>query len=360
METKKLFEKYYARLRLSGILKSLVCAGAIGFGVMFGVALTLWFMDPAVWEVIVYSLGSGILATALITPLFYFTRFRPSTQGIARMIDRLGLEERVITMYELEKDESFMALKQREDAKAKLQTVNEKQLKFHVSVVALILLISVGVIGLGMTTVSVLGAHGIIDKEAINEPIEQVFDRPNYCEVNYVAYGFGTIDGELAQLVEEGEDATPVVAVADEGYIFMGWDDGVETPDRWDRNLHDHLFVNAVFVPIQESEDGESMENPNEDMPEDDAPSDAPDSGEDNEGEESEQPPSVAPPTESDSTSSGTGGSQVYDDNTIIDGETDYSAEFEYDSNMEDLAGDESMPPDLKDSIGGYYDSLKP
>ena len=361
METKKLFEKYYARLRRIGLLKSLILSGIIGLTVMFGVALALWFFDPAVWEVIVYSLGGGLVVTGLFMPLFYFTRFRPSTQKIAKMIDQLGLEERIITMYELEQDESYIAMKQREDAKAKMSEVNEKQIKVRLSRVALVFLLIVGVFGLGMTTVSVLGAHGIIDKEALMPELPPIFDNTEWCEVNYVAYGFGMIEGEEAQLVEKGQDATPVVAIADDGYIFMGWDDGVETPDRWDRHVEDHLYVNAVFVPVQESEDGESMQQPqdNQDPPEQDQPQNEPDDS-DQDDQQSEQDPSMSPPQENQDPSDGSGGSQMYDNNTIIDGETDYTTEFDYDTNMEDLAGDDSLPPDLKDSIGGYYDTLKP
>ena len=360
MNTKKLFEKYYARLRTAGIIKSLILSGIIGFAVMFGIAVMLWFMDPAVWEVVVYSLGAGIVVTALFMPLFYFTRFRPSTQGIARLIDRLGLDERVITMYELEQDESYIAMKQREDAKTKMDEVNEKQIKFRFSKVALVFLAVVGVFGIGMTTVSLLGAHGIINKEAFNEVIDPIFNPPDYCEINYVAYGFGMIEGEEAQLVEKGEDATPVVAIADDGYIFMGWDDGVETPDRWDRHLEDHLYVNAVFVPVQESEDGESMQQPPQDMdmPQEDEPQDEPSDSDDQQESDTEQDPSETPPDAPPSP--GAGGQSLYDNNTIVDGETDYTTEFEYDSNMENLAGDDSLPPDLKDAIGGYYDTLKP
>lgn len=363
METKKLFEKYYARLRRVGILKSFICSGIIGFAGAFAVALTLWFFDPSVLEVILYSVGAGLVLTLLFVPLFYFKRFRPTSQGIARMIDRMGLDERIITMYELEKDESYIAMKQREDAQAKMGEVNEKQLKLKYSKVAIVFLILVGAIGIGMTTVSALGAHGIIDKEALNPLPPGLFDQTEYCEVNYVVYGFGMIDGEEAQLVEKGQDATPVVAIADDGYIFMGWDDGVETPDRWDRKVEDHIFVNAVFMPVSESEDGEAMQQPqdgesSEEQPEEDAAEDQP---QDANPSDQEQDPSETPPDiDINDPSDNASGNPLYDNNTIIDGETDYTTEFEYDRNMEDLAGDDSLPPDLKDVIGGYYDTLKP
>ena len=67
----------------------------------------------------------------------------------------------------------------------------------------------------------------------------------------YIDYGSaenGKIVGETAQLVKRGEAAYEVKAVADEGYIFAGWTDGVKTEVRKDENVLGDIFVDPIFV----------------------------------------------------------------------------------------------------------------
>ena len=68
-------------------------------------------------------------------------------------------------------------------------------------------------------------------------------------KVKYAALGpaGGRIRGKMDQIVEWGETTETVVAVPQEGYIFIGWSDGVETAERFDEDLRQNLSVTAYF-----------------------------------------------------------------------------------------------------------------
>ena len=156
----KLFKKYYSRLAREGILKSALCGMVAGFSTLFVVSLILWLTNESIfWVAIVSGVAAG-LATA---PLFYYKKFKPTTKEIARRVDDLGLEERVLTMTELENDESYIAMRQREDTIAALQTVNAGLLTIVVSVPLIIATCTTGVFGIGMNVVTGLSAAGVLE-----------------------------------------------------------------------------------------------------------------------------------------------------------------------------------------------------
>lgn len=66
--------------------------------------------------------------------------------------------------------------------------------------------------------------------------------------VTYLAGSGGHIVGKTPQTVNEGEDAEEVEAVADNGYVFVKWNDGIETAKRTDRNVTKRITVTAVFA----------------------------------------------------------------------------------------------------------------
>ena len=69
---------------------------------------------------------------------------------------------------------------------------------------------------------------------------------PEYT-LTYSATDGGYIDGENVQTVEEGESGSTVTAVANEGYEFIGWSDGVTTAERTDTNVTEDITVTAQF-----------------------------------------------------------------------------------------------------------------
>ena len=70
--------------------------------------------------------------------------------------------------------------------------------------------------------------------------------------LNYSAQTGGTIRGNALQTVLRGEAGTTVTAVAEEGYEFIGWSDGVQSAERLDENVMEDIAVTAQFEKIPE------------------------------------------------------------------------------------------------------------
>ena len=69
--------------------------------------------------------------------------------------------------------------------------------------------------------------------------------------LQYTAGKNGTIKGASPQSVNEGGDGSPVTAVADKGYHFVDWSDGVTTASRTDRKVSADLVLTANFTVNQ-------------------------------------------------------------------------------------------------------------
>ncbi len=70
---------------------------------------------------------------------------------------------------------------------------------------------------------------------------------PKTYTLEYTAGENGTLSGETSQVVEHGNDGTPVEAVPDEGHHFTAWSDGNPASPRTDVNVTDDLEVTALF-----------------------------------------------------------------------------------------------------------------
>ncbi len=57
----------------------------------------------------------------------------------------------------------------------------------------------------------------------------------------------GSINGSFSQVVSYGEDSKPVTAVAETGWVFVEWSDGVTTAERQDLNVTESLELIAEF-----------------------------------------------------------------------------------------------------------------
>ncbi len=362
MESKKYFETFYARLKREGWLKSLIAALVLGFAVVFCAALAVWLIRglTQLWLPAV----CGAVAALVSAPLFYRFRFRPTAKSVARRVDALGLEERMITMIELENDDSYIAMRQREDALAKIREADAKSIKFSISRVSLALLAAFAVLGMSMSAVTVLSASGkikdgsdLIDDIVPEEPIR-------YISVSYVVTGDlgdgigGIIEGEAEQIIPVGTDAAPVIAVADDGWMFVRWDeDGSEDPARSDMAIEEDVVYTAVFQRVdQGSGDSMSGEGDGQNEGEDNGdvePSDAPNQSSDDSSSSSD---STFP-----SDDEGNGASGRYDEsNQIIDGETYYRDQLKayYDQAMDLISQGKELPPALRDIIERYYGTI--
>ncbi len=68
-----------------------------------------------------------------------------------------------------------------------------------------------------------------------------------YCSLTFNAGAHGSIIGSIHQTVQYGQNGTEVTAVADAGYHFIGWSDGVATATRTDLNVKNDINVTANF-----------------------------------------------------------------------------------------------------------------
>ncbi|HBJ18862.1 MAG TPA: hypothetical protein DDY70_03865 [Clostridiales bacterium] len=366
---------YRKRLVREKIVTSLAFGLMVGAGADFLAALACYLFNfKGIW--LPLTIGGGVFLLSSV--LFYFLKFRPTERDVVRRVDTMGLDERAVTMYELKDEDSFIAKRQREDAVEKVAAVNKEQVKrafplFALKTWAVILLFTVFLSGAGMTTVAGLAGAGVIDSPDILPDK----DRENFCIVSYLTEGQGDVEGEPEQTILAGEDATTVVAVADDGWMFTKWSDGVKDPARTDRKILEDLSVTAIFEEIAESsedidgeaggdaEDGDADKNAPSDNNDSSAP--AGDSGQGGEGDGNGD--------KGDGSGSGNGGQEGEgkgngkgegagggwsDGNQIIDGKTDYRdvRDLYYDQAMEIIRNGGELPDYLREFIEQYYGSI--
>ena len=336
MNQKKRFSNLDSKLLREAILRSTLWGIAAGAVVAFAAAVACWFLEASLlWVALVALLAASLISGVL----FYFIKFRPSIKSNAQRIDRLGLDERAITMVEFANDDSYIAQKQREDALAKMATVEPKQLKIQVSHLAIILCCLSLLLFAGMATVEELSARGILPTGT--EVWYTIFPPeplPQYT-VQYEASKGGILIGETEQTVEKGSSSEMVIAIADEGYVFLCWSDGVQTPYRIDENVQRNISVSAVFA---------LMENFNDAGDDQDKPDDVPSDGE---GDQTTNDPN-APPTS---------GEKYVEVNQVIDGHTYYRDVIDeyYQQALEYLKNDENIPDHIRKIIERYYSTIQ-
>lgn len=68
-----------------------------------------------------------------------------------------------------------------------------------------------------------------------------------YLKATYSCLGHGSLTGELSQNLDWNGTTDKVTAIPENGYVFIGWSDGVTTPERIDKNLKSDLYVIAYF-----------------------------------------------------------------------------------------------------------------
>jgi hypothetical protein len=196
-----------------------------------------------------------------------------------------------------------------------------------------------------MVTVSTLGTEGILPGG--NEIIDALTpDEPEvYVSISYAVEGGGYIDGEEEQLVILGTAGETVLAVADDGYQFAGWDDGGRKPSRTDRGAVENVIYTAMFMPIGDGDgDGDGDK-------EGDKPGDRP--GEGKPGKDGKPSPDGQ-----DDANGELGGGKYSDCNQVIDGKTYYrEVKSAYqEALLDQLESEGSLTPELKEIIESYID----
>lgn len=390
---KKILTKYRKRLVRIGILESTLVSLVFGLAVIGIAAIITWFCDLSLLAVLLISIGAGVVVTAAMAPLLYFKRFYPTTQRTARILDKAGLEERVVTMCQYENDRSMLAALQREDAKSKLSGVNEKCIIFHVSLWLIIALIVCGLFAVSFTTVSALAAEGIINSggEVIGKPSDDAKDNDDdeeekdvYYTIRYmVILGEGHIEGELTQTVKKGANTKQVVAVPDEGFMFYAWTDEAGTKvlgvdaTRMEFKVKSDMTICALFIETPEDQNGGDEEQGEDEKKPGDDEGSGDEEGEKN-GPNGSGGSSGGAGQNGENGNSGEGGEGSGDDNgeasenvgstpagkrednSVIDGKQDYKDSFDREQNDKELAEDDTLPDELKDILGDYYGALDP
>ena len=154
-----LFQKHYKRLVLEGVINSALWGAFVGFGATFLVATLAWVFG---FGGIVLPIAIGVGVGVITGVSCYFLRYRPDVHSVAARVDRLGLEERTITMLALEQEDSIIASLQRENAKESLQKVEHVKIKFRLPISVIVMAAVAFVLGTGMTTVSGLVEEGAV------------------------------------------------------------------------------------------------------------------------------------------------------------------------------------------------------
>lgn len=339
----KLLKNYRKRIVTEGWLKSTICGLTVGFCTNIVCATVFLFFGIKLFWVCILVFAA---VTAIATTLFYFCRFKNSRRQVASRIDMLGLEERILTMTQLENDNSYIARRQREDAMNALKTVNEKLLKFAVSIPMIIICVVCCVLSVGTTTASALSNQGLVNK--IDKTNDQYFAA--IYGVKNVEMGF--VAGKLNQNIIVESRTEPVEAFANDGYVFIGWSDGYMDALRSDVVKKDGFEVYALFEPIEDNE--EDDDSTNEERNEGNAGTT---------GSNQSEPGTPEDGSKVDGTGSGDGAGSGLDSasNQVIDGSTYYGNE--YDSSLSDaqdsMNSGNNLTGDEKGVIGDYFHSIQ-
>lgn len=388
MNSKQVFDKYNSRLKAEAVVKSLLCGLAVGLGVAAVLTFIFWLTD---FEYFWIGAIIGAVLIGVGTPLFYKFMFKPTVRTAAHRMDSLGLEERVLTMTELAGDNSYIAQRQREDAQAALSSLSSSS--ENKTVVRMPMRIPAWNIAVASVVAVLFGAVQIVSILSFNGSIpkaSEIVDNINpsevvYHTVTFLTEGDGNIDGDTDQVIADGESADPVIAIAEDGYFFVGWVDGElveqlgwpgimmgvsmgiieldDNPELECTNVYKDSVVYAWFYEMSEDNDGEGDGDGDGEGEPGDGESGAGDSGEPNGGGSDGDGDG-----EGDNNSGGEGngngasGGDSLQDNTFLDGNTpikDYYDEY-YQEAMKLLAEGKELPDDLRKIIEDYYGGIKP
>lgn len=369
----ELLKKHYSQLCFEAGLRSALWGLTLGFAVTFVLSALEWLLGfGASW----ISIVAFVCISAITGALLYLFKYRPNAEDVARRLDRLGLDERMITMLEYESDDSYIATLQRENAKVHFKSVENRKLKLHISKALIAIAITTALLGSSMTTVLALAESGVLPSGSDIIAGDELLD---YIPVSYIVEEGGYITGgEADQLVAPGGDADPVVAEAEDGWVFVGWDDDSTNPARHDKNITEPVEYTAIFEPIDDEEDDEEGEgglesdedsgDQSSDQPSDDENAETDGSqqeeqnqesqdgqpgDENNENEESES----TDDSEANSGNNGQGsGGKWEETNMFYDGQTYYKDAMDYYENY--YGDDSSIPPELREFFELYFGSL--
>lgn len=365
MNIKKNFNALYKEYLKSVIFKSLVVATLFSCTVLAIMSFAFWYNDVKQYWIglIVFA----VLELVIFSIMFYI--LRPTEKKFAKKLDSLGLQERVVTMYQYQNDESLMAKIQRSNAIEYINKVNKKLVKIATPVFIIILFAIAIVSGATTTAMAALASNDKIPggSTVLGEIIDGFADKVEY-EVTFDVIGEGFIDGDIFQLVYKGEDTTPVIAIPEEGWVFVGWQytndkeylnaihqmgwDEVDTdPYHIEFGVTKNLTVYAEFAELTYPKDGEPDEN---NRPQKDKEKDK--------NQKPTKPKDEKPKPNDPNGEGGEAGGKNEECNQVFDGQTFYGDkvyENAHNEAMDNMQQNGGMSEGEKEVVSEYLDTIK-
>ncbi len=352
-----LLREHSKKLKKEAAIKSALYGILAGAAALSVIGLFSWIF--AFKEGLFVALAAfALVGTAVGLPLYFFA-FKPKRKEIARRVDALGLDERVITMVELDGDSSELASLQRKDAERAISSSKGNAIKLALSLVLVCVTAAVFAVGIGTTTVDALYYAGAIESGI---GIAEKNKKPELYTLSYeIGEGEGTIyrvdenknfrEMDPAEKVEAGGSGSIVYAYPARDWVFAEWSDGYPLPYRQFTEVDRDYAVFARF---------EKLDDPDDSEPERGDPAEGKGDGDDGSGQEGSGEPNPSPQPGQTGDGAGEAGRDSAN-NQIIDGSTYYGDEFDnaHDDAMGRVDSDGSLSDTQKDAISDYLDSIE-
>lgn len=393
--------EFKKKAKKQNIIKAGLCSVAISLLFNIPFLIVFWIMDYK-YKFIICA-GIFIVGISVLFPVLYFKKFKYTEIQLAKRIDDLGLEERVLTMIELKDNNSFIAKKQKEDTLNVLKTVEANDLKgkykkqsflsiFSTALASLVIALSLMfpnikeiIIAYGepkyTIEVSAEGLGFVIDYSkyenqslinAVSKKQEQdQIDKINNKEIvelkqfptafsNRISVNYRCFEDIDATMVLDGanfedisyrikSDETHILmALPYKGYVFIGWSDGCVSPFREIDNYSTDLI--ALFDEV--SSVGEDLP----DKQKEPGDKDGSDGGEsDGIGPEGN---GTGKTNNDNNWGDGAKGSPA---NQVINGETYYGDIFNqsYQEAVERVKNNPNLTDAQKKAISDYFESIR-
>lgn len=393
--------EFKKKVKKQNIIKAGLCSVAISLLFNIPFLIAFWIMDYK-YKFIICA-GIFIVGVSVLFPVLYFKKFKYTEIQLAKKIDDLGLEERVLTMIELKDNNSFIAKKQKEDTLNVLKTVEANDLKgkykkqsflsiFSTALASLVIALSLMfpnikeiIIAHGepkyTIEVSAEGLGFVIDYSkyenqslinAVSKKQEQdQIDRINNKEIvelkqfptafsNRISVSYRFFEDIDATMVLDGANFADVsyriesdethilMALPYNGYVFIGWSDGCVSPFREIDNYSTNLI--ALFDEVSSA--GEDLPDKQEEPGDKDGSDGGESDGIGPEGNGTDK-------TNNDNSwGDGAKGSPA---NQVINGETYYGDIFNqsYQEAVERIKNDTNLTDAQKKAITDYFESIR-
>lgn len=383
------------------IIKAGLCSVAISLLFNIPFLIAFWIMDYK-YKFIICA-GIFIVGISVLFPVLYFKKFKYTEIQLAKRIDDLGLEERVLTMIELKDDNSFIAKKQKEDTLNVLKTVEANDLRgkyrkqlflsiFSTALASLVITLSLMFPNIRETIiahgepkytieVSAEGLGFVIDYSkyenqslinAVSKKQEQdQIDKINNKEIvelkqfptafsNRISVNYRCFEDIDATMVLDGANFADVsyriksdethilMALPYKGYVFIGWSDGCVSPFR----EVDNYSIDLIALFDEVSSVGEDLPDEQKEPGDKDGSNGGESDGIGPEGN------GTGKTNNDDNWGDGAKGSPA---NQVINGETYYGDIFNqsYQEAVERIKNDTNLTDAQKKAITDYFESIR-